>query len=512
MKKFNQLWALCLLMVSMLTFGILGTTVQAAEPFVYGTTAYGPSMLNVGTNPHDGYVGWSTIRYGVGETLFKFNDHMEPKPWLAEKFEHIDDKTVEITVKEGVTFSNGKEVTGEAVKACLDHLMEVHERAAADLQITNIEADGQVVTITTDAAPALINNLSDPYGCIIDMEAGGLEDNKVIGTGPYLVDDFSDTEMNLTANKDYWADPKPTVEKVKVLSITDGDTLTMALQNGEIQLAQGMPYASYPLFEGNDAFKMDSTSTSRVYQIAFNFETEALKDHRVREAIAYAVDKHSFADVLLEGNGAPTQTPFPESYNLYTSDFPIHEFNLEKAQELLKEAGWTEKNKDGILEKDGKPLKLRYLTYGARQELPLLAEMVQGSLQEIGIDLEVTVTDDYKKVLEEGKFDLFSNAIVTAPTGDSQYYLMTHLGDSDYNEGHYHNKDVEKLLKELTTTVKRDDRVALTDKILKQMDEDIPYIYTAHLKMTLIMDKNVEGVHAHPTDYYEITSELSWKQ
>lgn len=80
MKKFNQLWALCLLMVSMLTFGILGTTVQAAEPFVYGTTAYGPSMLNVGTNPHDGYVGWSTIRYGVGETLFKFNDHMEPKP------------------------------------------------------------------------------------------------------------------------------------------------------------------------------------------------------------------------------------------------------------------------------------------------------------------------------------------------------------------------------------------------------------------------------------------------
>lgn len=90
--------------------------------FRYGTTAYGTAMENAGMNPHESYKGWSTLRYGVGETLFRFNDAMQPQPWLATGYEFIDDQTVKITLHDDVNFSSGNKLTGAAVKACLEDL------------------------------------------------------------------------------------------------------------------------------------------------------------------------------------------------------------------------------------------------------------------------------------------------------------------------------------------------------------------------------------------------------
>ena len=141
---------------------------QSAEDkttFTYGTVAYGVAMENAGTNPHESYSGWSTLRYGIGETLFKFNEQMQLEDWIAESFEQIDDFTVKIKIKDNVTFSNGKKVDGTAVKKCLENLIAVHDRAPKDLKITSIEAEGQFVTIkSSEKVPALLNYLSDPYG------------------------------------------------------------------------------------------------------------------------------------------------------------------------------------------------------------------------------------------------------------------------------------------------------------------------------------------------------------
>ena len=124
--------------------------------FTYGTIAYGVAMENAGTNPHESYSGWSTIRYGIGETLFKFNEHMQLEPWIAESFEQVDDFTIRIKIKDNVTFSNGKKVDGNAVKACLEHLIAVHDRAPKDLKISSITADHQFVTISSnEKIPAL---------------------------------------------------------------------------------------------------------------------------------------------------------------------------------------------------------------------------------------------------------------------------------------------------------------------------------------------------------------------
>ena len=480
------------------------------KTFTYGTMAYGVAMENAGTNPHESYSGWSTLRYGIGETLFKFNEHMELESWIAESFEQVDDFTVKIKINDNVTFSNGKKVDGAAVKACLEHLIANHDRAPRDLKISSIEAEGQFVTIkSAEKVPALLNYLSDPYGCIVDVEAG-FENNIAVGTGAYKAVKVTDTQIDLVANENYWGAVKPKLDKVIVKSITDGDTLTMAMQNGELDAVQGLPYSSLQLFK--DGYKISQVETSRVYQAAFNFKTPALQDINVRRAISMAIDKENFCKVLLNGNGSPAVGAFPA--NLPFGGDKVHSvpYDLDAAKKLLNDSGWNDSDGDGYVDKDGKNLELNYLTYTSRQELPLLAEAAQANLKKIGIKLNVNATDNYKTFLKSGDYDIFSKAIVTAPTGDPEYYFTSHIvpGAVD-NAGFYDSPEISNLENELHNTFGADNRSELAIKMSQQVLDDCALIYAAHLKMSLVMKPNVEGFTAHPSDYYEITAELDKK-
>lgn len=477
--------------------------------FTYGTTAYSVSNENAGTNPHNSYVGWTTIRYGIGETLFRFKDNLELEPWLAKDYQQIDDNTVKINLKDNITFSNGKKVTGEAVKACLEALIKNHDRAPGDLKIESITAEGQSVTIKSkEKTPALLNSLSDPYGCIIDVEAGE-KDRIVVGTGPYVAVSVTDNEIVLKKNDKYWGAVKPKLDKIVVKGILDGDTLTMALQNGEIDAAQGLPYASHELFNDTAKFTKSQANTSRVFEIDFNFKTPELQDVKVRKAISMAIDKEGFTKVLLKGNGAPAVGPYPDSMTFGGKAVTASAYDLEGAKALLKEAGYQDTDGDGYVDKNGKNLELRYLSYPSRQELPLLAESAQASLKKIGVKLNVNVTDNYKSFRKNGEYDMFANAFVTAPTGDPEYYLSTHyLTGASYNYGFYSNPTMDALGHELHNAFGAEARAKLAIRMEQLALDDCAYIYASHLRMSLIMKKGIKGLTAHPSDYYEITSEL----
>ena len=382
--------------------------------FRYGTPAYGVAMENAGMDPHESYKGWSTLRYGVGETLFRFNEAMQPQPWLATGYEFLDDHTVKITLRDDVNFSSGARLTGAAVKACLEDLVKRHKRAADDLKLASITADGQTVTIKSqEKVPALINYLCDPYGCIIDMQRGTADDVKISGTGPYIVQSLTPTEIVLTKNPAYWGGRVKT-DKVIVRSIPDGDTLTMALQNGEIDATQGLPYASLPLFTGNAKFKVASANTSRVFQACLNFTTPVLQEPAVRKAIAMAIDKDKFTSVLLNGNGTPAVGPFPANMPCGGDAVHTDAYNAEQAKKLLREAGWTDTDGNGYVDKNGQDLTVRWLTYTSRQELPLLAEAAQAFLKEVGIRAEVNATDNYNDFLKRGDWDIYAKAFVAS--------------------------------------------------------------------------------------------------
>ena len=431
------------------------------------------------------------------------------EPWLATDYEQIDENTLKINLRDDVYFSNGSKMTGESVKVCLEDLIANHDRAPEDLKITEITADGQSVLLqSSEKIPGLVYYLCDPYGCIIDMEAGTSEDAKIVGTGPFVVDTFSETEISLVKNESYWNGEVKT-DRVNVKSITDGDTLTMAMQSGEIDATQGLPYASLALFQNNDGYTISTANTSRVYQAAMNFKTEVLQDNKVRKAIAMSIDKEGFTTVLLAGNGIPAVGPFPDNMAFGGDKLAAAAYDPVAAKQLLDESGWTDTDGDGYVDKDGKILALTWLTYTSRQELPLLAESVQASLKELGIKLNVNATDNYNDFLKKGEFDIYAKAMVTAPTGDPQYYFTTNaLDESAYNAGGYHSDKLETLAEELRNEFDADKRAELAVSMSQQIIDDNAIIYASHLKMSFVMKKNIKGFTAHPSDYYEITADL----
>lgn len=226
-----------------MTLGLTGvpTFADDKKTFVFGDTTFNAENEEADINPQNTYAGWACIRYGVGETLFRYSDTMEIEPWIAKEYENIDELTWKITLNDGVVFSNGRACDGEAVKECLEALVANHERAAGDLCIDTIEADGNTITIkTTEPKPALINYLSDPYGCIIDTQAGITDNGIVIGTGPYVATDLvTDDHLTLVKNENYW-NGDVNVDEITVRTISDGDTLAFALQAGEINAAYGL--------------------------------------------------------------------------------------------------------------------------------------------------------------------------------------------------------------------------------------------------------------------------------
>lgn len=488
---------------------------KAAEPtaaekvFYYGDTTFNAENDESDVNPHNGYSGWACIRYGIGETLFKYSDTMELEPWLATGYELVDENTWKITLRDGVTFSSGRNMDAQAVKECLDDLVTVHERAKGDLKIKEITADGQILTVVTEEpVPALLNYLSDPYGCIIDMEAGITSDGNVSATGPYIATEVkTDQGLTLVKNENYW-DGMPNLDIIYVKTISDGDTMTMAMQSGELDGAYGLPYASLPLFQ-EEPYTISSVETSRSFFGQVNYETPALQDDKVREAISMGIDKENFTKTLLQGNGTAAVGPFPSSFVFGDDVVTAPEYDPEGARKLLEEAGWTDTDGDGYVDKDGQKLTIRWLTYPSRQELPLLAESVQATLKDIGIDVQINCTADHLSFIEKGEWDIYASAFVCAPTGDPEYFFTTHcLDESSKNRGGYHSDLLQELETEMKSTFDTEKRSELAVKMTQTILDDHAFFFASHLKMSMVSGKGVTGLIAHPCDYYEITVNL----
>ena len=152
---------------------------------------------------------------------------------------------------------------------------------------------------------------------------------------------------------------------------------------------------------------------------------------------------------------------------------------------------------------------MRWLTYPSRQELPLLAENVQASLKQIGIDVKINCTANHLDYVKKGEWDIYASAFVCAPTGDPEYFFTTHcLKNSSKNRGGYYNEQLEQLEEQLSTTFDTEGREQLGIKMTQTILDDNAFIFASHLKMSIVSGRGVSGLTAHPSDYYEITAEL----
>ena len=479
---------------------------------VLGATTgfFGAESLDVAYN----WDGWIMSIYGISENLYRLDENIVPQPWIAESVETPDENTWVFTIRDGVTFSNGKTVDAEAVKACFERTYGMNERADSTLKIASMEADGMQFTIVTpEPNPTLLNDLCDPLLGIYDASEEPDEELGVSCTGPYIATSFTAmTDVSMRANESYWGGA-PAVDTIELKIIDDQDALDMALANGEIDLIAQETANGATKFTDTSLYTTDTVTTTRANYLNFNLQSEGLDDKQVREAINFCIDRESFAEVVYQGFATPCYGIYPENLTFGGTDglkLMVDSYDPEKAGELLAEAGYEDTDGDGILDKDGKNLSFKVITYSYNNNCIQLADMMQAELAQIGIDLSIETMDVLDDALAAGDYDIAILNYAMAPIGTPSYFInMVFTTGASNNYGGYSNEKVDALAAEIGSTADAEKADALTKELSQQVLDDNAFAFVADQQLIFVYSNRVKGVQINPTEYYLVTNTLT---
>lgn len=515
MKKWKKLLSVAMAAcLSVAVFAGCGGKEASKDTLRVGVTNFADSL-----EPTENAFGWVVMRYGMGETLTKFDEKMNIQPWLAESWKISDDKlTWTFKIRDGVKFSNGNPLTAEAVKASIERAFAKNTRAATFFKYTEMKADGQNLIITTDKpAPSMPGYLADPLFLIVDVSSEGERDFAKQGpicTGPYVCESFVKEKAVMKKNPNYWDGEVP-FETVEIPSIDDPNTRAMALQSGEVDMAVNIAPGDVGLFNDTGKYHVDKIASLRTVLARIN-EKGILGDPKVRAAFISMCDRKSYNEVILKGTFIEGKAPVPPSldYGFDQLSDPNH-YDIERAKKLLDEAGWKDTDGDGIRDKDGKPLSVDFIIYNSRAELPIYAEAVQADGKKIGFDVKVK-TVDYNlldKIGINGEYDLLISNIITANTGDPEIYLNWYWrtnkdGDNQQNGSGYSNPEYDAKCAALAVEFDPAKRRQLMIEMQQILLNDAAALFLGYPETNIISSTKITGATMYPSDYYWITNKI----
>ncbi len=459
-------------------------------------------------DPATEYDGWTTCRAGITETLVTVDENYELQPLLADSWEQTDDTTWVMHIREGVTFHDGTAVDGVAVKASIERAMEVQERAQTAAKIDSIEADGQNVTIkTTEPFGAFLANLSEPLYSIVKVGDDQDYANAPIGTGPFMVTGFTVNQTIEEVKYDGYWNGASDVDSITITCIEDDSTRGLALQSGEQDIVQRVASTDLGTFTSDDTYSVYDTTGARVRILLLNEKNEALADTNVRKALSDAIDYDSLVSVLGDGvtvAGAPYPSSAPYGYD----DLDKQDYNSDEAAQLLSEAGYTDSDGDGIVDKDGENLSLT-LTYSMSDYTTML-EAVQSMAKESGIEINLNLVDDITESEQTGDFDLLCTNWQSLSTGDPQWFLdQLYKSDGPDNWMSYASEQLDAVIAELSNTFDTEGRTELTIEAEKILLEDTASIWLVGEKNFVVSNSKVTNVTPYPIDYYFIDNQIT---
>ncbi|MCD2491838.1 ABC transporter substrate-binding protein [Lacrimispora sp. NSJ-141] len=469
----------------------------------FGSTGYFAAET---MDPANGWDGWYMTYDGTMETLFRLDESCSPVEFLAEAYENVDNLTWKFTLRDDVTFQNGEKMTADAVKKCFERTYEVSDRAKEQIPVESIEADGQVLTFHLEKENVtLINDLTDPLWSVYDSENSNFTDT-LYATGPYIITEFEPFKETVVKKYEgYWGG-EPKLDEAHLITINDTEALSMALQSGEIDMAVAMPTSAISMFQDNADYVVDAVTTSRGNRMYYNMDRPALKEEVVRQAISMCIDREGVAESIYNGMAAPSYGIFPEFLPYGGTeglDLTVTIYDPDGAKALLAEAGWSDSDGNGTLDKDGVELELRAVTFSSRKELGQFLELLQSELSGIGIKLTVDVMENTSDVQASGEYDLDCETGVMVPTGNAQYFFnMMAVSGGSSNWSHYSNPKLDELAQTLEKTSDEGERTSLIRQMVQMILDDNALTIFNHQKMTNIYSKNVTGYRTHPSEYY----------
>ena len=364
--------------------------------------------------------------------------------------------------------------------------------------VTAGESDKQAVVTYKQAYPwwqALFDRVLHP--AVVDAQTfneGYLKNpHPEWGAGPYKVDqfDYNSGTVSFVPNEKWWGE-KPKLDKVTYRQMESQATIN-AYQAGEVDAVEITNKDHLAVAKTVKDTTLRGTLRPSNYLVTLNAKTPTLEDVKVREAVFTGINRETLAQVRF--NGMDYTENLPGSFALFQNQKGYQDnfgglvtYDQDKAKQLLDEAGWTE-GSDGIREKDGKKLTLRYVTFGDSQLVKSTAAAMQKMLKDIGVYLQVEErpSSDFSKVIAEREFDVLTSGFTSYDPYGVAYFKQVYASDSELNKSGTGTPEMDEKIAELQQLPTQEEQIKRANELEKEALQQygiMPYVNGPQLYAT----------------------------
>ncbi len=442
----------------------------------------------------------------IYDTLIIQTNDLELVPGLATEWEEVEENLYEFKLREDVTFHNGEPFTADDVEFTLRRAVDSpqigHIVGSIDPDTIEVVDDHTIRVGTQDTFGPFLTHLSHDAMGILNREAveEAGDDYGVtvaVGTGPFEFTEWVAGSHVIADRYDgYWGDPAG-VGRIEFRTISDPSVRLIELESGTAHIAYDISPSDIPAVEENEELTLINTPNLGAEYLGLNLKNDTpLQDVRVRQAIAHAIDVEAIVDTVYQGVGDQMAGPINELVFGYNDELEPYEYDLEKAEELLAEAGYPN---------GGFTLSLH--VGDNSQERIQVSQVISEALADIGITVEVSQMEwgAFIDATANGEGDMHLLGWTTVTT-DADYGLYPLFHSNSFgapgNRSFYANDRVDELLDLGRFTTDQEDRAAYYEEAQEIIAEEVPWIFLQTRENVTGVSNQVNGFEHHPTGSY----------
>jgi peptide/nickel transport system substrate-binding protein len=438
--------------------------------------------------------------------------HFNVLPGLAERWETPDPLTYIFHLHPGVRFHDGRPLTSRDVKWTFDSLLQGRLRSTKTSTyrfVDRIDApdDTTVVFRLKEPSATLLWNLSGAAIGIVPYGSGEELGQRPIGSGPFrFVSAEMDKEVVIERNEDYWG-AKTHLRRVRFVVVPDTTTRVLELRKGSADLeSNGLTLDMVVALEKEPELQVLHAPGTVLAYLAFNLRDPILRDVRVRQALALAIDRQPLIHYLMRDFARPAASILPPESWAYSADVAVYPHDPQRARQILDDAGYRVVN--------GARFHLTMKT-STEESTRLLAAVLQQQLREVGIALDIRTFESatFFSDVTRGEFQMYSLRWVGGNEDPDMFEMVFHsarFAPQGVNRGFYRNPRVDALIDQARQESDQNTRQRLYAEIQRILADELPYINLWYFDNVLVATKRVQGLTLNSSGNYDFlkTAEL----
>ena len=450
----------------------------------------------------------------IFDDMLSRGDDLNVAPGLAERWEIRDPVTYVFHLHHGAKFHDGRALTSRDVKWTFDSLLQGKIRstkAAVYKYVDHIEAadDFTVIFHLKESDSTLLWNLSDgaigivPYGSMDEMTG------HPVGSGPFkFVSAETDRDVVLERNDDYWGQ-KAKLARVRFAVVPDETTEALELRkgSGDITINSFLTPDTIATLAKDPNLKVLTAPGTRLAYLGFNLRDPILKDARVRQAIAYALDRRPMIEYLWRGEAQLARSVLPTQSWAYNGDVPDYQHDPEKAKALLDAAGYPAVS--------GVRFHITMKT-STDANTKLMVAVMQQQLREVGIELDIRSFEfaTFFSDVQHGAFQMYGLRWIGGNEDPDIFEYAFHSSKfppNGANRDYYSNPRVDALIDKARQEIDPKARKPLYAEVQSILAQDLPYINLWYLDNVLVHTNRVQNLTLNPAGNFDFlrTAELA---